>query len=178
MVQAMEIVWTPPWKAAGERHNIHFGVVLGLVVIMPSSPSERCCFWHRGNRRARTGGEHCWRAFPSVSCSVLVLVTITDGFLQYKEGSWQGGLLDKVRIGCDGSITSQKHPFTSIYSVVFSTVDLSSSFALAQASSRCAHIQISLAWILPNSRLQPGGLCENWLCCSDEKSILFFFPSF
>lgn len=174
MVQGVEIVWTPHEKQQ-VKHLL--GVVLGLVVIMPSSPPERCCFWQRGNCRACTWGEYFWRAFHSESCSVLILVTITDGFLQYKEGSWQGSLLDNIRIGCDGSITSQKHPFTSIYFIVFSTVDLSSYFALALASSHCTHIQICLAWILPNSGLQPGGLCEKWLCCSEEKCILFF-PSF
>ena len=149
--------------ACGDNAFFSFGEMLLLATWEP--------------QRAGAWGEYCWRAFHSESCSVLILVTITDGFLQYKEGSWQGSLLENVRIGCDGSITSQKHPFTSIYFIVFGAVDLSSYFALAPASSHRAHIQISRAWILPNSCLQPGGLCEKWLCCNEEKRILFL-PAF
>lgn len=82
-----------------------------LLLVTWEAPSARAC------------GEYFWWAFQSESCPVLILVTNTDGFLQYKEGSWQGSLLDNIRIGCGVSITSQRHPFTSIYFIVFSTVD-------------------------------------------------------
>lgn len=96
MAQGMGIVWTHH-GTAGERHSVGLGRFWGWAgSAFPTL--ERCCCccccWQWVP----------WGALPTAprweSGSLPALAAITDGFLQYKEGSWQGSVLDNTRIGC------------------------------------------------------------------------------